>query len=161
MIEADVLRVEVASEAEPDIFAARNALGRVDALADRAGYKSRQIQAAVGEGIVLEDHHRIVRLRRPARAQLANRIALVWAIVPRPTTADDDDLNVRLQLVDVVWRIGVRPVGTANDFLVGMRLADFVGHAVDEIPDVIGQFPARPRSGESLPSHSEHWQIEM
>ena len=51
----------------------------------------------------------------------------------------DDDLHVRLQLVDVAGRRGVDTVSAIGNSLVRMGLAYFLGHAVDKIPDVVGQ----------------------
>ena len=79
VVEAD--RVFAKVHGQPDVFAARDALGRVDALAHHVGDVGGQIEAATGERIVLEDLDRVVRLRDPVAAQLADFVAcLRWSV---------------------------------------------------------------------------------
>ena len=142
MIETDVDRIEVLPHAQPDVFAEGNPLQFIDAVALHLGYEGGQVETAGGEGIVLEDHDRVVRFLSPTSLQLVDGFALFGQGIAGTTPAHDHDLHVGLELVDIGGRIGVGPVGAAKNFLMGMRLAHFLGHAVREVPNVIGELAA-------------------
>ena len=142
MIEADVDRIEVLPHREPDVFAKGNSLQFIDAIALHLGYEGGQIEATAAEGIVLEDHDRVVRFLSPTSLQLVDGFALFGQGIAGTPPAHDHDLHVGLKLVDIGGRIGVGPVGAAKNFLLGMRLAYFLGHTVREIPNVVGELAA-------------------
>ena len=150
VIQADARLGKVLPHAEPDIFALRDALGRVDARAHRVRREGGQVPAAVGERVILEDDDRIAGLRKPAFAQLADLLLLLGAVVDRPAAADDRHDYIRFQLVDLQWRERVRAVGAVEDLSVRMRLAHLSGDTVDEIPYIVGQQAALASLGRVL-----------
>ena len=83
-----------------------------------------------------------VNFSQPAR-KLVDVFALFRQAVAGATPADDDDLHVRLQLFDIRRRFRVCSIGAAADHFVRMRLRDFFGNAVGEVPNVVRQLPAR------------------
>ena len=137
VIEAQVLLRHLLPDAQPDVLALRAALGRVDARAERMRRERRQIPAAIGEGIVLENDDRVRGLRHPALAERANLRLLLRLVVHRSATAHDAHDDIRLQLLELQRWQRIDAVGAIHHLLVGMRPAHFLRDAVHEAPDVI------------------------
>ena len=76
---------------------------------------------------------------------------LISLAVQGPATSHDGDHHVGLKLRDLQGRQRVNTIGAVEDLLMGMRLSDFPGHSVDEVPDVIRYEPAVITLGRILP----------
>ena len=142
MIEAGGDLIEVVAHGEPDVLALRHALGGVHGVAHRLRSKGGQIPAAIGEGVVFEVDDRIRGLLGPRGTQSLWRgfaLGFVVRFVHRPATADDADEHVGLQLVDLQRWQRIDAIRAVQDFGVRMRFADFFGHAIDEVPDVVAE----------------------